>query len=331
MSERPGLALVTGASGFVGSHLVDALLGRGWRVRCLVRRTSDTRWLAVSRVELAYGDVGSSSPAGVAALQHAARGAAAVFHLAALTSAARSDDYERVNVGGTQRVADAVRHSSPEALFVLCSSLAAAGPPRRGRPAREEDDEHPVSAYGRSKLASERVLGERGLRHVVVRPPAVYGPRDVDILAAFRLQARGLALRLGPRAQRLSLVHARDLAHGLATAAERGALGRYYMSDGVVHTWEEVVDGMAAAVGRRARSVAVPRAAALAVAHADRARARWLGGKPLLTPDRVRELSEPEWTCDDSRARRELGYASSVELCDGLSETAAWYRAQGWL
>lgn len=331
MTDGPGLALVTGASGFVGSHLVDALLERGWHVRCLVRRTSSLHWLSADRVELVHGNVGDASAEGVAALGRAVLGARVVFHLAALTSAARDCDYKRVNVGGTRRVTEAVARSAPEALVVFCSSLAAAGPSRDGRPVREEDEAHPVSAYGRSKLAAERALALLPVRHVVVRPPAVYGPRDVDVLAAFRLAARGLALRIGPPGQRLSLVHARDLALGLATAAGREARGLYYMSDGVVHTWTEVVDGIAAAVGRSARVVAVPRAAALLVAHADRARARWLGGKPLLTPDRVRELSLPEWTCGDTRARRELGYASRTALEEGLGETAAWYRSHGWL
>lgn len=333
-SKMPGhgrLALVTGASGFVGSHLVEVLLGRGWRVRCLVRGTTNLRWLPAERIALAHADLRDDTPAGAAALDDALRGATVVFHLAALTSAATDAEYYRVNVAGTARLAASVARTAEGTRFVFCSSLAAAGPPRPGRPAREEDEARPKSAYGRSKLDAERVLGDAGVPHVVVRPPAVYGPRDVDILAAFRLAARGLALRLAPPGQRLSLVHASDLARGLAMAAEQSACGLYYLSDGAVHTWEEVTAGIAAAVGRRVRVVPVPRAAALLAAHLDRGRARALRRKPLLTPDRVRELAAPEWTCDDTRARRELGYASRVALADGLRQTAAWYRARGWL
>lgn len=325
------MALVTGATGFVGSHLVEVLLSRGWRVRCLTRRTSDLRWLPVDRVELVAGDVGAGSPAAQAALRDAVRGASTVFHLAAVTSAARDEAYERVNVGGTRRLAEAIAAAAPDALLVFCSSLAAAGPARLGRPLREDDEPAPATAYGRSKLAAERALAASGVRHVVVRPPTVYGPRDVDILAAFRLAARGLAVRLAPPGQRLSLVHARDLAEGMACVAERASGGTWYLTDGEVHRWEEVIAGIGAAVGTRPRVLPLPPVVLHFAAHADRTRARLTGRKPLLTPDRARDLVTPDWTCDDSRARRELGYASRIRLDDGLRETAAWYRAQGWL
>jgi nucleoside-diphosphate-sugar epimerase len=324
-------ALVTGASGFVGSHLVEALLERGWEVRCLVRRTSDLRWLPRERVRLMYGDVSDESVAGREALAEAVKGADSVFHLAAVTSAARDATYYRVNVDGTRRLADAVRRSAPDAHVVLCSSLAAAGPPRPGHPATEQDPDNPQGAYGTSKLLAEKVLGESGLRHVVIRPPAVYGPRDVDILAAFRTASRGYAVRLAPRGQRLSFVHARDLAAGLVLAAEREASGRYYMSDGRVHLWEDVMSGIGAALGLVLQTVSLPTGILHAVAHLDRTRARLLGRKPLLTPDRARELSGPDWTCSDALAREELGYESRVPLLDGLFETAEWYREVGWL
>jgi nucleoside-diphosphate-sugar epimerase len=331
MTDELRLALVTGASGFIGSHLVEKLLEGGWRVRCLIRATSRMEWLPTSRAELVRGDVADDSASGREALAAAARGATVVFHLAAVTSAARDADYDRINVGGTEGVARAASRTATRPLVVLCSSLAAAGPSVAGRAVREGDADRPISAYGRSKLAAERILEASSVPHAIVRPPAVYGPRDADILAAFRLAKRGLALRVGPPRQRLSMAHARDIAAGLIAAAERPATGLYYLSDGIVHEWEDVVGLIAEAVGRRSRIVPVPQAIVALAAHADRLRARVTRRKPLLTPDRVRELVQPEWTCDDSRARQELGYSSGVALRDGLRETAAWYRAHGWL
>ncbi|HLV26150.1 MAG TPA: NAD-dependent epimerase/dehydratase family protein [Gemmatimonadales bacterium] len=331
MPDVARTALVTGASGFVGSHLVEALLDRGWEVRCLVRRTSDLRWLPRERVRLVYGDVGDESASGREALAAAVKGSESVFHLAAVTSAARDATYYRVNVDGTRRLAMAVRESAPDAHIVLCSSLAAAGPPRPGHPATEKDSDNPQGAYGTSKLLAEKVLGDSGLRHVVVRPPAVYGPRDVDILAAFRLASRGLAVRLAPEGQRLSFVHARDLASGLLLAAEREASGMYYLSDGQVHLWEDVMTGIGAAIGRVLRTVSLPTGILHVAARLDRTRALLLGRKPLLTPDRARELSGADWSCSDALARAELGYESRIPLLDGLFETAEWYRKVGWL
>jgi nucleoside-diphosphate-sugar epimerase len=321
------LALVTGANGFVGSHLVEALVAAGLRVRCLVRATSDTRWLprsGVERVAASLDDAG--------ALRDAAAGASLVFHLAAVTSSARREDYERTNVDGTRRLLDAVRAAGAAARVVFCSSTAAAGPARGGRAVAEDDPPRPVSAYGASKLAAERVVSESGLDAVIVRPPPVYGPRDRDILAAFRLAARGLALRVGPADQRLSMIHVEDLARALVLAAECGTAGaRYHVNDGAVHTWASVSAAIGEAVGRRVRAVPVPRPAALAAAAADALAARLTGRKPLLTGDRIAELAQADWTCDASRARRELGFAPQVALPDGMRATAAWYREQGWL
>lgn len=319
---------MTGATGFVGSHLVDALVEEGWRVRCLVRPTSNLRWLPLDRIELA-------ETAGLdegAALREALAGARVVFHLAGLTSTVSPAEYFQVNVEGTRALLAAMAERAPDALLVHCSSLAAAGPSPDGRPLTESDPPRPSGPYGESKLAAERLVQSSALDHVVVRPPAVYGPRDPDILAAFRLAARGIAFRTAPAEQRLSLVHVRDLAHGFLDAAELGAgKGIFYLSDGAIHSWREVIEAIGTAVGRRVRPIPVPSRLAVAAAHAARLLAAATGRKPLLTPERARDLAQAAWVCDDSRARRELAYQTVFGLRDGMADTAAWYRANRWL
>jgi dihydroflavonol-4-reductase len=255
----------------------------------------------------------------------------AVFHLAALTSAADPADYDRINVGGTVRVIEAMQAQAPEATLVLCSSQAAAGPSREGRPVTEWDTPAPIGPYGASKLAAERAVEGSGVRHVIVRPPAVYGPRDVDILTAFKMARAGLAVRLGPRNQQISIVHVRDLAAGIVTAATTDAARGVYYVSGSNHAWEEIIHGIGDAVGRRPRVIPAPRPVGQTIAWGARAMARVTGVKPLLTPERIQDLTQPDWTCDDTRARRELGYAPAISLADGLRETAAWYREQHWL
>jgi nucleoside-diphosphate-sugar epimerase len=317
---------VTGASGFVGGHLTEALLADGWRVRCLVRRDSNTRWIPADRVEIAYGDVGTAST-----LPDAVRGVDTVFHLAAVTSARDRADYARINAGGTQSLIDAMRTVAPTATLVLCSSQSAAGPSREGRPITEADAPRPIGPYGGSKLAAEQLVIASELRHIIIRPPAVYGPRDVDILFAFRLASAGIAVRVSSRGQKLSMVHVRDLAAGLVAAASaEHARGVYYVSGGT-YFWEEIVQGIGIAVGRRARVIVLPRPLVVATAWANRLVARVIHAKPLLTPERVLDMIQPDWSIDDARARRELGYASAIPLDEGLAETAAWYRQAGWL
>jgi nucleoside-diphosphate-sugar epimerase len=324
--ERPRVALVTGASGFVGSHLVEALLSRGWRVRCLVRKSSVLKWIPTDDVSLINGDVAL----GGEDLERATRNVSVVFHLAGLTSAATDSAYVTVNVEGTRNVVTAMQHAAPESLLVFCSSLAAAGPAGK-RPVNETDEPAPVSAYGRSKLTAERIVEESKLDYLTVRPPAVYGPRDTDILAAFRLAVRGLALRVAPEGQRLSLVHVSDLARGLACAAESEGRGTYYMTDGMIHTWESVIEHVARAVGKRTRIIGMPTRVAGMISRAEQFRASLIGSKPLLTPDRITELTQANWTCDDTRARLDIDYESSISLPEGLRTTAEWYRLHKWL
>jgi len=325
--DRARVALVTGATGFIGSHLTEALLSRQWRVRCLVRRTSVLRWVPTDDVSLINGDVAEPGED----LERAVRNVSVVFHLAGLTSATNDSSYITVNVEGTRNVVQAMQKVAPDALIVFCSSLAAAGPSPTRRPLNETDPASPVSAYGRSKLTAERIVEASGLQHLIVRPPAVYGPRDVDILAAFRLAVRGLALRVAPSGQTLSLVHVEDLARGLARAAETEGRGLYYMTDGMVHTWESVAQSISRAVGKQAKVISVPSFLADGLSRLEVLRASIFGSKPLLTPDRIVELSQSSWICDDTRARLDIDYESHIALPDGLKMTADWYRAQGWL
>jgi dihydroflavonol-4-reductase len=326
VGERPRVALVTGATGFVGSHLVEALLARKWRVRCLVRRSSVLKWLPVDDVSLINADVAVPGED----LNRAVRNVSVVFHLAAVTSAPTEAVYNAANVEGTRNIVSAMQKEAPDALLVFCSSLAAAGP-ARSRPLNETDEANPVSAYGRSKLTAERIVEESGLQHLIVRPPAVYGPRDKDILAAFKLVARGIALRIAPEGQRLSMVHVDDLARGLACAAETEGRGLYYMTDGMIHTWESIIEYISRALGKTPRVIAVPARVADAISRADILRSSLIGSKPLLTPDRIVELTQANWTCDDTRARLDIDYESSISLPDGIKSTAEWYRVRKWL
>ena len=327
MPERARVALVTGATGFIGSHLTEALLSQHWRVRCLVRKSSVLRWVPVDDVSLINGDVADASED----LERAVKNVSVVFHLAGVTSATNDSAYVAVNVEGTRNVVSAMQKVAPDAVIVFCSSLAAAGPSTKRRPLNETDSPSPVSAYGRSKLTAERIVEESGLQYLIVRPPAVYGPRDTDILAAFRLAARGLALRVAPEGQRLSMVHVEDLARGLACAAETEGRGLYYMTDGMIHTWESVLENISRAVATKTRTIAIAPFVADALSRLEVLRASMFGSKPLLTPGRIVELSQVSWTCDDTRARLDIDYESSIALPDGMRATAEWYRKQGWL
>jgi nucleoside-diphosphate-sugar epimerase len=332
-----GAVLVTGGAGFVGSHVVDALLAQGERVRVLARATTDRSPLAGRDVEFVAGDVGDESAEGEAALARAAAGSGLVVHAAGITHAAAVADYARVNARGTERMARAaVAARVPRLVYI--SSQAAGGPSPDGRPRDEDDPDTPMSAYGRSKREGEQaaraaLAGAGGATSlVVVRPPSVYGPRDRAFLELFRLVRRGIVPLHGAERQWVSLIHARDLAQAiLAAAARGGADSTYYVTDGEPRTSAAVVDAIARALGCRPWRLDLPEGALRAVVGLAEGWAAWTGRPPRLTRERLLEWTEPRWTLSDARARRELGWSPQIPFEQGIGETAAWYRSAGWI
>lgn len=318
--------LITGATGFVGSHLIEAVARNGLRARALVRRTSDMALLERYGIERVVGDL--ADPDG---LRRAVSEADTVLHLAAATRALRPATFHAVNAEGTRRLAEAMEADGRPRRLVYLSSLAAVGP-RAERPAQPEDEPRPVTAYGRSKLAGERTaLSSKRLSVAVLRAPAVYGPGDRDLLTFFKFAERGVLPLVGSPNRRLQFVHARDLAEGVLAAAEAEATGIFHIAEPRAYAWSEVLDLLQSAVGRRAVRVPVPapllRGAALLTEALARARR-----KPgIFDRDKAREVLAPGWLCETERARRELDYEARVSLEEGLRETAAWYRAYHWL
>jgi len=325
--ERGAPVLVTGASGFLGSHLVERLVGRGIPVRCLVRESSNLTWLPRERVDLVYGEITRPE-----SLEAAVAGVTRVFHLAGLTEAKDEARYLSVNATGTANLVRALtrRRQRPE-RFVLVSSLAAGGPSRSGRPRLETDPDTPAGAYGRSKLAGERALAGADFPWTVLRPPAVYGPRDRDFPKLFRLVRRGWSPRLTGPPQELSLVHVLDLVEGIAAAAESpAAVGRiFYLAHPEVVTWPEVARLAAEALGRPDRSFPLPRGCLLPLARGVGLIAALAGRPNPFPPDRVRDLLAPAWTCDPSAAAEAFGFRPKCGLRIGIPATVAWCREAG--
>ncbi len=322
-------ALVTGANGFVGSHLAEELLARGWRVRALVRTTSNLRFLP-ERAEKAYGEIVDPR-----SLEEAVEGADTVFHVAGVVRAPGERAYEKVNAEGAGNLARAAasRSTAPR-RFVLVSSLAAGGASERDRPRREEDPEAPKGAYGRSKLAGERAIRDAlgRIPWTILRPPSVYGPRDTSFLMLGRLAKRGWTPRLGG-GQRVSVIHVRDLVRGILAASESdAAVGRiYYPTHPRAVTWEECGRYLARGLGKRAHAFYVPGFVIPWVGRAGAALARAAGRPNPVPADRLRDLLAPAWTCDPSRSEAELGFRAEIDAEPGLAETARWYREEGWL
>jgi nucleoside-diphosphate-sugar epimerase len=333
--------LVTGASGFIGQHLVRRLIERGDRVSCLVRATSRLDELRSSGAQFIVGD--ATDRAGIErALAESQAGV--VFHLAGLVKAVRPADFARVNAGGVESVAAACANRAARPVLIVVSSLAAAGPCAAGQPRVEDDPPAPVSAYGRSKLAGElaaaRHAGEMEI--TIVRPPIVFGPGDRGVLEMFRpIARRGIHVVPGRQERRVSLVHVADLVALLLLAAGKGerlhpdgapGQGIYFVAAQEDLTYAELGQAMARALGRkRVRVVHMPGPLVRLVGLCGDALGRVRQRPGWVNSDKMAEALAGSWTCSSAKARGQLGWSPAATLAERLRETVQWYRLAGWL
>jgi nucleoside-diphosphate-sugar epimerase len=318
----PERVLLTGATGFVGSHIAGAFVEAGYEVLCGVRASSDMRWISDLPIERVSLDL----KGGAEGLPRAVENADLVVHAAGITRARRVEDYHSVNAEGTRRLAVAAFEAGVR-RFVLISSLAARGPDDPTK------DDHPESAYGRSKLEAEAYLRSLGgrMEAVVLRPAAVYGPRDTDLLPLFKMANRGW-LPLPSGANLLQPVYATDVARAaLAAVREPLGFGPFPVAENRLYTWKEVIAGLEKALGRTVRTVRLPAAAFTLAGRAAEWAARPFSAVPVFDERRGRDLAVHTWTCDISATEKALGWRAEVALSEGLERSARWYGQAGWL
>jgi nucleoside-diphosphate-sugar epimerase len=363
MTQR---VLVTGASGFVGSHVCEVLRERGHEVRAMVRRSSTLSKLD----DAARGKPFALAYAGlddVEAIAEALRGIEVVYHLAGTTAAFDRTGFDRANVEGVANLFAAIERAralgTEVRRVVHISSLMAAGPSHPRSPRREHHRHTPgFTHYGDSKLDGEKLAAAAaraaGIELVIVRPPLVYGPRDEDVLQMIKSAAMRVVAQPGLRPSWMSAIHGRDLAIGIALAGERGralpgqadahvldgsggdprvpgavddprGTGIYYLTDGGRTTVAEFGQLAAAALGRRALTIPLPGFAVRSVGALSEGLGRVRGRVPPLTRDKARGSLSDGWWCDDSRARAELDWSPSLPLARGLEDTVRWLRDRG--
>lgn len=325
------MALLTGASGFIGSHLAEDLLAKGFRVRALVRTSSSLKWLKGLELELAYGSFDDQS-----SLAEAVKGADYIFHIAAAKSGSR-DRIFHDNVEATVSLARAAVENAPGIRrFVFSSSQAAAGPSGcLEEPRCESHQCLPISDYGRSKLEAERqlrTLAEQ-MPLTIIRPPTVYGPRDSDVLLYFQWINRGLALLPGFKKRYAQLIFVGDLTEGMIAAARSAAAtGKtYFLSHPQSYSWQEISWAIARSLDKKTLPLRIPLGLAHLAALLAEGGAMMVGKDSIFNRQKVREMAERYWTCSPDRAEKDFGFSCRYDLKKGLEITARWYRENGWL
>ena len=321
-------ALITGASGFLGSALSRRLVGDGHRVRALVRPASDASTLDGTGVQRVSGDVTDPGSLG-----RAVEGVEVVFHLAGLRRAPERSAFFRVNAEGTRTVCDTMLRAGARRL-VLAGSLAAVGPSTPDRPHVETDGFAPEEWYGESKAEAERIaLGTVGLEVSVARPPRILGPGDRENLVFFRMVKRGVRLEVGGGPRPLSVVDVDDVVELLLLLATRPeAVGEAFFAPGPDQTTLEEIQRLGAEVlGARTRVLRLsPRRLRALAAMAD-GFSRLTGRNLPLNRKLARQLLAPAWTCSGEKARARLGWVPRIDARTSIARSAAWYQARGWL
>jgi nucleoside-diphosphate-sugar epimerase len=324
--------LVTGASGFLGGHVAERLAARGDRVRAMVRKTSKRDHLEKLRnVELFEGAL--EDPERAAA---AVDGVDAVVHVAGLVKARDTDEFFAVNVGGTSNLVDPARRMKPRLKrFVFVSSLVACGPSVDGGPV-PYDQEAPNNAYGRSKLAAEKVVlaAAADMPVVILRPGAIYGPRDGEIFELFQTVKRGLLPLVAGGEAKASWVYATDCADACIAAidADVPSGSRYFVDDGgAAIPQKKLFEDIEKAIGRKALvRVNLPRGVIMGVARGVETFGRLLNRPVMFTPEKADMLLQ-HWVCSSEDTRRDLHWQPKVSWDEGVKLAVAWYRENGWL
>ena len=321
-------AFVTGGTGFVGAHLVQALRARGDHVTALVRSPAKAQALGWTGVRMVRGDLHDPK-----ALADGCADADVVYHVAGLIAARNYNEFLAANRDGTTHVQEAAERAPRKPRLVLVSSLAVGGPNSRGAPSDESTPPAPVTDYGRSKLAAEEVVRAGKAPWAIVRPPVVYGERDTETLKLFRLAKFGLGAVFGDGGQELSVIYAGDLAQALIAAGTHPAAPgeTYYACHPEVHTSRSLVLAIGRAVGKIPVVLPVPAPVARALLWSIGSLAGLLGRATILTADKANEFLAPAWTCRADRLSRDTGWRAQTDLATGLAAAVTWYRTEHWL
>lgn len=323
---RP-VAFVTGGTGFVGSHLVEALIEDGFEVRCLVRDT--LKWLEGLNILPVHGTLHQPD-----VIEKGISGADFVFHAGAVTRSRTNAMFERENVAATEMLLEAIRKQGANIKrTVLFSSQAAAGP--SDHPKLEEEETAPISMYGESKRAMEEMAHRyfQDIPVTIVRAPAVYGPRETDILTFIQTVDKRLCPIVGDgRSRRINIVYVADVISGIRKLiGSDEAVGQIlHLGGNQDHSWIEIRDAVVAALGKRALTVHIPEILVPSLGAVVEGLGNLFGIYPPLNREKAREARN-SWCFSSEKAIKLIGYQPEVGLAEGMRKTVSWYRANGWL
>lgn len=330
MESKP-IAVVTGANGFVGSHLVDLLIEKDFNVRCIVRGTSNLQWLEGKETEI--HKCGLFDKKGIEA---AFRDAEYIYHVAGVVKSKTKEGYYKGNVESTRNLLNVAGENNKSLKrFVVISSQTVTGPTLDGKPVDEQTNCNPITTYGRSKLEEENLAKSYKDRIpiTICRPPAVYGERDTEIFIYFQNFSRRLTTTIGFDKKILSLIHVNDLVNGfyLAAKSEKAIGETYFISSEVYYSWDEIYDVTSKVLGKKAVKFVVPHFLVYTISAIAQFFSMFSSKAATLNLEKARDLVQHAWICDTSKAMKDFGYKQNISLEEGIKRTCDWYKEMKWM
>jgi dihydroflavonol-4-reductase len=331
MVQNKIISVVTGSSGFVGSHLVDLLLAKGHHVRCLVRKSSNLRWLKDKPVEIF--DCGLYDKE---ALKTVLKDADYLYHVAGIVKAKDWDGYYKGNVETTKNLLEVIKEVNQNIKrVIIVSSLTACGPSLDGIPVNELTTPHPITRYGKSKFEEEKLANSfmSSVPITIIMPHAVYGERDTEIYQFFKMYKGGLMTLIGFDDKKLNLVHVSDLVDGiyLASVSEKAVGQKYFIASEEIYNWPAIGEAISKAFGKKAITVKLPHFLVYTVAVFAQFFSMFSKQPATFNIEKAKDWVQPNWTCDVSKAKNELGFRQNVSLDEGIKRSIDWYREMKWL
>ncbi|MFQ5453081.1 MAG: NAD-dependent epimerase/dehydratase family protein [Candidatus Zixiibacteriota bacterium] len=330
MSENKPSILITGANGFVGSRLCRTFLEKDFDVIAGVRKTANLNQLESLDIQYRYGDVNKPDT-----LKDMVIDIDYIIHNAGIVKAKKKQSFFDVNEQGTLSLFNAIANHNPEVKKVIyISSLAAAGPSTGNKPIAEDDPPHPITTYGQSKLAGEKVAlsFSNNFPVISIRPPGVYGPRDKEVMAFFQLVYNRIKPFIGNTNRRLQLVHVDDLCRGiyLALTGETKSSEIYFIAENKSYSMKELIILLQKGCGKKGIPLVLPASVFRMIAYFSEILFKIINVTPMLTREKANELLA-SWEISTSKAKTEFGFESEISFEQGAKETYQWYLKEGWL
>ncbi|MCH8208747.1 MAG: NAD(P)-dependent oxidoreductase [Nitrospinae bacterium] len=323
--------LITGATGFIGSHLADDLIKRGCKVHCAIRKTSSLQWLDSSRITFHKTDLSRPEP-----LREALENTEYVFHCAGLTKAKSREEFFFANAEACTNLYQAcAEYGNKIKAIVHLSSLAVTGPATNHNPVDENTECRPLTYYGKSKLAGEEIAKRfsSSLPIIILRPPVVYGPREKDFFSFLKTISKGWNPVIGKVRRTLSLIYAHDLVEAMVQAASKPAEkdNIFFITDGNIYDWDEIARASMKHLKVKARTIVVPEQIMFPLACLMEAISFFRSGPAFLDRQKIKEVCQESWTASSQKFFAAHHFQPKYNLDRGLAETINWYKDEHWL